>query len=97
MSEKCIKGESCLYCGSVYCQFVDEINKLKAENEKLKADKKQLLKDCNSCNFHKYKQALEDIREIVNEPCIEDEDCETCDTNCMCKEILYIINEVLND
>lgn len=43
----------------------------------------------------KYRSALEEIREIVNEPCIEDEDCETCDSNCMCKEILDKINEVL--
>ena len=26
---KCIKGESCLYCGSIYCRFVDELYKLK--------------------------------------------------------------------
>lgn len=43
----------------------------------------------------KYRSALEEIREIVNEPCIEDEDCETCDSNCMCKEIINKINEVL--
>ena len=26
---KCIKGESCLHCGSNYCIFVDELDKLK--------------------------------------------------------------------
>ena len=26
---KCIKGESCLYCGSNYCRFVDELYQLK--------------------------------------------------------------------
>lgn len=26
---KCIKGESCLYCGSNYCRFVDELYRLK--------------------------------------------------------------------
>lgn len=33
---KCIKGESCLYCGSNYCRFVDELDQLKAKNEELK-------------------------------------------------------------
>lgn len=28
---KCIKGESCLYCGSTYCQFVDELDQLKEQ------------------------------------------------------------------
>ena len=26
---KCIKGESCLYCGTNYCRFVDELDRLK--------------------------------------------------------------------
>ena len=26
---KCIKGKSCLYCGSNYCRFVDELYQLK--------------------------------------------------------------------
>ena len=26
---KCIKGESCLYCGTNYCRFVDELYQLK--------------------------------------------------------------------
>ena len=33
---KCVKGESCLHCGSNYCRFVDELDQLKVENEKLK-------------------------------------------------------------
>ena len=32
---KCIKGESCLHCGSNYCRFVDELEQLKTENEEL--------------------------------------------------------------
>ena len=32
---KCVKRESCLHCGSNYCRFVDELEQLKAENEKL--------------------------------------------------------------
>lgn len=35
------------------------IDQLKKENEELKRRIKELLHDCNSCNFHKYKQALE--------------------------------------
>ena len=35
---KCVKGEPCLYCGSTYCRFVDEINELKQENRELKKD-----------------------------------------------------------
>lgn len=26
---KCIKGKSCLHCGSNYCRFVDELDQLK--------------------------------------------------------------------
>lgn len=35
---KCIKGESCLYCGSIYCRFVDELDQLKTENKELKTE-----------------------------------------------------------
>ena len=42
---KCIKGESCLHCGSNYCRFVDELNQLKAENELLKINNAQFIKD----------------------------------------------------
>lgn len=35
------------------------IDQLKKENEELKRRIKELLHDCNSCNFHKYKQAIE--------------------------------------
>lgn len=38
---KCIKGESCLHCGSNYCRFVDELDQLKTENEELKAQLEQ--------------------------------------------------------
>lgn len=32
---KCVKGESCIHCGSTYCRFVDEVNELKQENKEL--------------------------------------------------------------
>lgn len=76
------------------------LEKVKAENERLKADKKQLLKDCNSCNFHKYKQALEEMRKYIDKYC---SDCdidersntyEKCD-DCIAADIRNTINEVL--
>lgn len=39
--------------------------KLKAEIEELKNKIKELLHDCNSCNFHKYKQTLIEIKPIL--------------------------------
>lgn len=77
---------------------------LKAENEKLKKevsdlnfyiDNYKITWEIDKCN--KYKQALEEVREIANEPCIDDEDCETCNENCMSKDIINKINEVLID
>ena len=41
---KCIKGESCLYCGSNYCRFVDELDQLKKTNEELKKENEELKK-----------------------------------------------------
>ena len=82
----------------------DKIDSLEQENKELKKkielDEVQLnsyfIGEENICKENeKYRSVLEEIREIVNEPCIEDEDCETCDSNCMCKEILDKINEVL--
>ena len=35
---KCIKGESCLHCGSNYCRFVDELDQLKANSCQDKRD-----------------------------------------------------------
>lgn len=34
---KCVKGESCIHCGSTYCRFVDEVNELEQENNSLQA------------------------------------------------------------
>lgn len=43
----------------------------------------------------KYKQALDKIKEIVNEPCtVFDKTCEECNNNCE-QEILSIINEAM--
>lgn len=72
-----------------------EIDHLKQENEALR----RAIKDINIVKVveqnEQYKQALEEIREIVNDPCIEGEDCNTCVFNCPTKEIIDKINEVL--
>ena len=41
---KCIKGESCLHCGSNYCRFVDELDQLKKTNEELKKENEELIR-----------------------------------------------------
>ena len=43
------------------------------------------------------KQCLQEIREIVSEPCIPDEKCSTCKSSCMQKDILEKISEVLDE
>lgn len=46
---KCVKGESCIHCGFIYCRFVDEVNELMQEYDGLKFENdryKQLLKGC---------------------------------------------------
>ena len=45
--------------------------------------------------YEKLKKALEEIEEIVNEPCVGDaqEDCKHCDNWCEHKDILDIINK----
>lgn len=86
----------------------EEIQRLKAENKELKKECMQMVDenyastDCREleklkAKNEKYKQALEEVREIANEPCIDDEDCETCNENCMSKDIINKINEVLKD
>lgn len=76
--------------------YQSENAELKQENKELKAETLQWKQIKDMANNNKYRSALEEIREIANEPCIEDEDCETCDSNCMCKEILIKINEILD-
>ena len=44
----------------------------------------------------KLRKALEEIKEMVNEPCVPSEkDCLTCPTSCFTKDILIKINKVL--
>ena len=46
---KCIKGESCLHCGSNYCRFVDELDQLK---KTLTEIKELLLKTPTDSQMH---------------------------------------------
>lgn len=70
---KCIKGESCLHCGSNYCRFVDELDQLKAELEQEKALKETYL-TCYKAKHEdiegelfKLKQTIVKIKEIAEE------------------------------
>ena len=83
-----------------------QLQRLKEENDGLKSqldfeimNKETLIYNCEKFREGniKFKQALEEIKEIANEPCIDDEDCETCNENCMSKDIINKINEVLGD
>lgn len=54
-------------------QLLDDIDnkdrfntELQEENEEQKARIKELLHNCNSCKFHQYKQALDEIEKIAN-------------------------------
>ena len=61
---KCIKGVSCLYCGSSYCRFIDELDQLKAENEHL-SEKEEEAKHYLE-KAEKYFRTLIEIKEICN-------------------------------
>ena len=96
---KCIKGESCLYCGSNYCRFVVELDQLKEEIEKEKALKQTYLacyktkhRDVKGelFKYEKFRQALQETREIVqNKLSLVCKDCvlKQCKT-CEAKQIL---------
>ncbi len=76
--------------------------RLEQENKELRREIVELRKDCNHCNFYKYRSALEEIKEDME----QDTTCESrecgCDDyakclNCIKETILNKINEVLND
>lgn len=88
-----------------------ELKRLQAENEKLKKQYNCYACDsCGGKEdyinmkrhienaiktVHKYSQAIQEIRDIVSEPCIVDENCQTCNSGCMQKDILTKINKVI--
>ena len=57
---KCIKGESCLHCGSNYCRFVDELDQLKANNDLFRT-----CHDNEQAKIRKYEQTLIEIKEVL--------------------------------
>ena len=61
---KCIKGESCLYCGSNYCRFVDELYRLKQTLAEIKeiADK-----DFRHTTWEEYSKQLKQILQKISE------------------------------
>lgn len=78
------------------------VDSLEQENERLKEENyglnQELLgykKGVQASEIIELKQALQEIREIVSEPCIVDENCQTCNSGCMQKDILDKINEVI--
>jgi len=80
------------------------LQELEQENERLKNDLneayehynfKRIYNEVINAENFKYKQALREIRDIVSEPCIVDENCQTCNSGCMQKDIIAKINEVI--
>ena len=80
--------------------------KLTEENERLNSACSQLqsseLKqhlekvNCERENYRLHK-ALEEIQKMFSEPCIEGENCFTCNSNCLNKDVLNITSEVLDE
>lgn len=90
--------------GSDFIKKGDYARALEQENERLKeeitklSDPRYQISKVNEGYYNRmntYKQALQEIREIVSEPCIVDENCQTCNSGCMQKDILTKINEVI--
>lgn len=81
-----------------------ENSELKAENKRLKLSERDLSRICQGFKNDieteksytlKYYKTLQEIKDIVSEPCIVDENCQTCNSGCMQKDILTKINEVI--
>lgn len=64
---KCIKGESCLYCGSNYCRFVDELDQLKADREEAlkQLEFVRTLNTVKETEIRKLTKTLAKIKEIA--------------------------------
>ena len=97
---KCTKEDCCLYCGSIYCGYVDDIENLekayKAKEQECEELKKQVditqmfLDACNNSCEH-YKQTLIEIKEIIKQG------VKIHDDIIVSKQILQKISEVEND
>ena len=79
----------------------DERNKYKQENEELKAKRiKSLGFICDCEENAKYKQTLEEIREVIN--CSDKDDCDNCPGNDFCEELcdskenlIYVLKTII--
>lgn len=92
-------------------ELYKQLKRLEQENERLKEKKQELSIEIVSLTsklftleksskdlsqgINKLYQTLQEIRELVSEPCIVDENCQTCNSGCMQKDILDKINEVI--
>lgn len=65
---KCIKGKSCLHCGSNYCRFVDELDQLKGVIKKYEECNKYLVEE-NGKTYtrleYKLLRTLTEIKELL--------------------------------
>lgn len=81
-----------------YARKTQECEQKEKELKELKRQYKLSCLDCEYKNTKtdadRYRRALEEIEEIVNEPCVADaqEDCKHCDIWCEHKDILDIIS-----
>ena len=58
---KCTKYLTCLYCGSTMCQYEEELQRLKAENEKFK----RFLKEIRDLKISQ--NIKDDVLKMINE------------------------------
>lgn len=104
---KCIKGESCLHCGSNYCRFVDELDQLKADREEAlkQLEFVRTLNTVREAEIRKLTKTVAEIKEIVRQEIVCD-DCnfqgtDKCDSKLctsfyldeFCKNLLQKISE----
>ena len=73
---KCIKGESCLYCGSTYCRFVDELYQLKQTLTEIKEITERCGKRIPLFEIDEIAEDLKQILQKISE--VENERKENC-------------------
>ena len=64
---KCVKGESCLHCGSNYCRFVDELDQLKVDREQAlkQLEFVRTLNTVKETEIRKLSKTITEIKEIA--------------------------------
>lgn len=75
---------------------IEQVNNLHVENAKLKKaiSNYAYLVSLNMVTIAQYRECLQEIKNVVADPCIEGEDCFTCDAHCLTKDVLQIINRI---